>query len=203
MSETLASYLVKLSDNRKPQSKAARQLPDEVTQPRLLMGRVAALLFTHAIQVILGVAGWVCVGSGALSGRLDYGWLAAWALALAGTVPLSAASTWLEGLVAIDISGSIKRKMLQGVMAMDADVIRAKGSGELLGEVLESEAIDGVAAGAGIETGVALLELLITPFLMLWGAAPRAQILVLVAFVAVVLVLMAINLRLRSAWTRQ
>ena len=213
MSATLSSYLAKLAHHDAAATKPTprlrvgtlppRYVTAQLTARRQLLWRVVALVFSHAVQVILGVVGWVCIGSGALSGRLDYGWLAAWALALISTVPLSAASTWLEGLVAVGISESIKRKMLRGVIATDPDIIRAKGSGELLGEVLESEAIDGVAAGAGIATGVALLELLITPFLMFWGAAPRVQILVLLTFVAVVLVLVAINLRLRSAWARQ
>lgn len=202
MSAVFSSYLARLPENADPRS-SARRRHARCSPSILRLRRIVALMLIHTLQVILGVAGWVCLGSGALSGRLDYGWLSAWALALASSVPLSAASTWLEGLVAIGISESIKRRMLQGAMAMNPDIIRAKGSGELLGDVLESEAIDGIAAGAGIETGIALLELIISPLLMFWGASPRDQILVLLAFVAVVLVLMAHNLRLRSAWSHQ
>src|SRR5882762_6025178 len=62
--------------------------------------RVAGLIVTHTLETLLLLASWACIGSGALSGRLDYGWMAAWALALGTTVPLHAASTWLQGVIA-------------------------------------------------------------------------------------------------------
>jgi len=101
-----------------------------------LVSRMAALLGTHGLEIALVFASCSFLGSGSLSGRLDYAWLTAWALCLASTVPLRAASRWLEGVVAVGFGGLLKQRLMVGAMTMDADLMRRKGAGELLSEVL-------------------------------------------------------------------
>jgi ATP-binding cassette subfamily B protein len=95
-----------------------------------LVSRLVALLGTHGLEVALLFASWAFLGSGALSGRMDYAWLAAWALCLASTVPLRAASRWLEGVVAVGFGGLLKQRLMVGAMTMDADLMRRKGAGQ-------------------------------------------------------------------------
>jgi ATP-binding cassette, subfamily B, bacterial len=136
-------------------------------------------------------------------GRLDAGWLAAWALALGSTVPLHAASTWLQGALALGFGGLLKQRLLAGAMATDPDLIRGKGAGEILSDVLETEAIGDLGASGGIATVLALLELLIAPTLFYWGVAFLPEAAILIVWVALSLGLIAHNARQRADWTVQ
>jgi len=86
---------------------------------------------------------------------------------------------------------------------LDPDLIRRKGSGEILSEVLETEAIGDLGASGGIATVLALLELLIAPTLVYWGAAFLPEATILVVCIALLLGLIAHNARLRADWTVQ
>jgi ATP-binding cassette subfamily B protein len=168
-----------------------------------LVWRCAALLSAHMLERVFLLASWICIGAGALSGRLEYGWLMACALALASTVPLHAASTWLQGVVAIGFGGLLKQRLLIGAMAADADLVRSKGVGELMSEVFESEAIDNLGATGGLATTLALLDLLIAPLLLFWGSGGVIQIPILLGWSALLALLIVDNVRLRLRWTQQ
>ena len=156
-----------------------------------------------AFEIALVFASWAFLGSGALSGRLDYAWLTAWALCLASTVPLRAASRWLEGVVAVGFGGLLKQRLMVGAMTMDADLMRRKGAGQLLSEVLESEAIEQLGASGGLQIVLAALELLLAPFVIAFGAAAGAEITLLILWIGVCALLISQNLRRRFSWTRK
>ena len=166
-------------------------------------GRVFGLFAVHLSETLLLLGSWACVGFGALTGRLDAGWMAAWALALGSTVPLHAASTWLQGAVALGFGGLLKQRLLVGAMAMDSDLIRRKGAGEILSEVLETETIADLGASGGIATLLALLELLVAPTLFYWGAAFLPEVAILIAWLALSLGLTVRYARQRADWTVQ
>jgi ATP-binding cassette subfamily B protein len=88
-------------------------------------------------------------------------------------------------------------------MALNPDLIGRKGAGEILSEVLETEAIGDLGASGGIATVLALLELLIAPTLFNWGAAFLPEAAILVVCIALILGLIAHNVRLRADWTAQ
>ena len=167
-----------------------------------LVRQGALLLLVHLFETGLLLTSWVCIGSGALSGRIDLGWMAAWALALSSTVPLHAASTWLQGTIALKFGALLRRRLLEGAMRRNADSVRRKGAGELLSDLLESESIDQLGAGGGLMTVLALVELAIAPVLLSWGAAPVGEICVVLAGIALTLWLIVRNAVLRSEWTR-
>ena len=166
-----------------------------------LVSRLGVLLGTHALEMVLLFASWAFLGSGALSGRLDYAWLTAWALCLASTVPLRAASRWLEGVVAVGFGGLLKQRLMVGAMTMDPDLMRRKGAGQLLSEVLESEAIEQLGASGGLQIVLAVLELLLAPFVIALGAAAGPEILLLVLWIGFCVLLISQNLRRRLSWT--
>ena len=168
-----------------------------------LVSRLGVLLGTHGLEIALVFASWAFLGSGALSGRLDYAWLAAWALCLASTVPLRAASRWLEGVVAVGFGGLLKQRLMVGAMTMDADLMRRKGAGQLLSEVLESEAIEQLGASGGLQIVLAALELLLAPFVIAFGAAAGAEITLLIFWIGVCALLISQNMRRRFSWTRK
>jgi len=162
-----------------------------------------ALLTTHLSETALLLVSWVCIGSGALSGRLDYGWMAAWALALAGTVPLHALSLWLQGIVAIGFGGVLKQRLLDGALTTDPDVIRAKGAGELLSEVTETVALDDLASNGGVAALLAVIELAVAPLLVFFSVNSRVELGILLGWEFLTAASIARNLRLRLEWTRQ
>jgi ATP-binding cassette subfamily B protein len=110
MSAVLAQYLDSLGPAAPRRSDGAVAVESNdgflaELQAAGLPWRVFALLAVHLSETLLLLGSWACVGLGALTGRLDAGWLAAWALALGSTVPLQAASTWLQGAVALGFGG--------------------------------------------------------------------------------------------------
>ena len=209
MSAVLAPYLDGLEPattrGRKRFVYAESSYPSFLAELRAagLPWRVATLLVVHLAATLLLLGSWACVGLGALTGRLDPGWLAAWAIALGSTVPLQAASTWLQGTLALGFGGLLKQRLLVGAMALDPDLIRRKGAGELLSEVLETEVIADAGTSGGIAMVLALLELLIAPTLFYWGAECWPEAALLIVWVALSLGLVAHNARLRADWTLQ
>ncbi len=167
-----------------------------------LLSRFSLLLAAHALETALFLTSWVFVGSGALSGRLDYGWLAAWTLCLAGTVPLRLSSRWLGSVIALGFSGLLKQRLLAGAINIDADLMRCKGGGRLFGEVLEVEAIERLGVSGGIETVLSAVELLLVFIVLAWGAAATAEMGVLGAWAGLSVLLIAQNTRRRDAWTK-
>jgi ATP-binding cassette subfamily B protein len=209
MSATLAQLVDRLGSAvpvRSDGAVASESTPDGFRAELRMAGlpwRVSMLLLVHLSETLLLLGSWACVGLGALTGRLDPGWLAAWALALGSTVPLHAASTWLQGSVALGFGGLLKQRLLVGAMALDPDLIRRKGAGEILSEVLETEAIGDLGAIGGIATVLALLELLIAPMLFYWGAAFLPEAAILIVWIALTLGSIVHNARLRADWIVQ
>jgi len=208
VSPALAAYL----DRLEPASEPARHAAKDTDAPFTLASQlrasglkrhVSALIAAYLLETVVLLASWACIGYGALSGRSDAGWLAAWALALGTSVPLRAVSTWLQGVVAIGFGGLLKQQLLTGAMAIDSEVVRSKGTGELMSEVLESESIDALGASGGIATVLAVLELLVAPFLLLWGAGTPLEIAVIIGWGLLAGLLFARDLRVRTDWTRQ
>ena len=84
----------------------------------------------HFVEYLLWIAAWWLMGEAALSGRLDRGWLMAWALLLLTLVPLRLVSTWLQGLMGIGVGGLLKLRLLAGALRLEPDEIRHQGAGE-------------------------------------------------------------------------
>jgi ATP-binding cassette subfamily B protein len=160
-----------------------------------------ALLAAHALYTALTIAAWVLVGAGALSGRIDRGWLVAWALCLASAAVARAAGIWLQGTMAIRIGGVLRQRLLAGAMATDPDVIHRRGSAELLSDVLETETLERLAIGGAFDTLLPLVEILIAAIVLVWGATPAFQIPVLVGWTVLAGCMLLRNTRLRQRWT--
>ncbi len=166
---------------------------------RLLGG----FLGTHVAQYCVWLGSWWLIGRGALQGRLDPGWLAAWVLLLAALVPLRTASAWLEGRFALAAGGLLRRRLLAGALQLEPDSIRAEGTGHLLGRVVESEALESTAVNGGLASVVAVLEVLIAAGVLALGARPVGHLIVLAAALVAVAALSHRLHRRRSEWTRR
>ena len=95
--------------------------------------RVAGLFVAHGIEYTLLLASWWVLGRGALAGRVDEGWLAAWALLLGSMIPFRLWSTWWQGQIAIGAGGLLRQRLLAGALRLNAEEVRHEGAGCFLG----------------------------------------------------------------------
>ena len=163
--------------------------------------RLAMLVGAHALQYAFWLAGWWLIGRGAMQGRIDMGWIVAWVLMLGSIVPLRMLEAWLQGLLAIGVGALLKQRLLHGALSLEPDEIRHSGSGELLGHVIESEAIEAMALGGGFASIVAMVELALAVVVLALGAGGIVHALLLVVWTATALGLGWRIFRLRSSWT--
>ncbi len=138
-------------------------------------GRLAALATAHAIQYALWILAWYIVGANVLNGGTDRGWLIPWSLLLLTLVPLRVLITRLQGWVAIGAGALLKQRLFVGALRLDPDSIRHQGAGQLLGRVLESEAVEALALSGGFLALVALIEIIVALVVLAAGAGGALQ----------------------------
>jgi len=169
----------------------------EAGLPRRAVVVVAAQVATSAL---LALAWWV-IAEAALADRIDGGWMLAWALLLVTAVPVRLVSSWAAGIFALDAGALIKRRLLAGVLELDPDEVRHEGAGAFLGRVIESEAVESLALGAGIAGITATVSLVLGGALLAGGAGGALHVLVLAAWTGVSLLLVGRYYALRRRWT--
>jgi ATP-binding cassette, subfamily B, bacterial len=165
--------------------------------PRGLLGLTGAYL----AQYLVWLLSWWIIGVGALEGRLDRGLLLAWALLLATVVPLRAAVTWLQGRVAITASGILKERLLYGALRLEPSEIRREGAGQLLGRVIESEALESLALSGGFLALVSLVELIASAAVLAAGAGGWWHAGLLLAWIGFALLLTRRYYANEKVWT--
>lgn len=163
--------------------------------------RLAVLVIAHTLQYALFILAWWIVGRTALQGRVDTGWMTAWMLLLLTLVPLRAWTTWLQGAIAIRAGGVLKRRLLAGAMRLEPEEIRHQGAGELLGKVLESEALESLALGGGFLLLLGGIELLVSALVLAQGAAGLLHVVLLAGWAAATAALGWRYFRRRARWT--
>ncbi len=137
--------------------------------------RLLALAGAHAIQYLLWILAWYVVGSHVLRGGTDRTWLIPWSLLLLTLVPLRVLITRLQGWVAIGAGALLKQRLIFGSLRLDPDSLRHQGAGQLLGRVLESEAVEALALSGGFLALVALIEIVVAIFVLAAGAGGMLQ----------------------------
>jgi ATP-binding cassette, subfamily B, bacterial len=124
------------------------------------LGRtLAELLVLQAAASTLFLLALVLVGRAALQGRLDAGWLAAFALLLLGIVPLSAMAGWREGILVVAGGALLRRRLMEGALRLVPEEMRKAGAGQLLGRVVESANLETFALRGGFQSALSLLDL--------------------------------------------
>ena len=146
--------------------------------------RLATLAGAHIVQYVLWLLAWFIVGLGALEGRLDRGLLLAWALLLLTLVPIRGLITWLQGLLSITVGEILKERLLCGALRLHPNEIRHQGAGQLLGRVIESEALESLALSGGFMALVSVIELAFAAVVLGAGAGGVGHALLLLLWVA-------------------
>ncbi|HVR30729.1 MAG TPA: ABC transporter ATP-binding protein, partial [Thermoanaerobaculia bacterium] len=165
-------------------------------------GRMALLTCGHGVQYALFLAAWWLIGRAALEGRVEPGWMAAWMLILLTLVPLRAAVTWLQGVVSTRAGGVLKQRLLAGALRLEPEEIRHRGTGELLGNVLESEALESLALGGGFLLLLGGVEIVMSGFVLAQGAGGLPHVGLLAAWIALTGGLGWVFFQRRVLWTR-
>ena len=172
----------------------------QVRQARLSR-HLLVLIGAHTVQYFLVLLSWWLMGRGALEGRLDQGWLLAWALILLTTVPFRLLTIWSQGVLAIGAGGLLKRRLLYGVLRLEPEEVRHQGAGQFFGRVLESQAVESLALGGGFLALVAGVELIMAAVVLGKGAGGTLHVLLFLGWVALALLLNWWSFSYRQRWT--
>ena len=180
----------------------ARGLREQLAQEGIAR-RLLPMLAVFALLYGLEVLSWTLMGEGTLHGRVDGGWLAAWVLLVLSLVPLRWLGGWLDARIALDAGRVLKARLLAGALRCDVETVRRQGAGELLGRVLESQALEALALNGGFGVLVALLELLFAGTILYAGAGGALHVFLLLAWLVLTLVLGARYFTRLRAWSLQ
>jgi ATP-binding cassette subfamily B protein len=156
---------------------------------------------THAVEYGLWILSWWVLGKAALEGRLDSGWLLAWALLLATLLPFRVLVTRLQGGIAVRAGSLLKQRLLWGALRLEPEEVRHQGLGQLLGRVIESEAVESMALNGGFLALVAVVELCAGAVVLGLGAGGWVHSLLLAAWTTLAILLAGGYLRRRGEWT--
>jgi ATP-binding cassette subfamily B protein len=162
-----------------------------------------ALTFTgtYFVQHFLFLFSWWLIGHAVFQGRVEMGWLIAWALILFSLLPLRMLNNWLQGLIAVNLGGLLQKRLLFGAMRLHPDEIRHEGAGQLMGRVFESEAIETVSLNGGIRGLTAVIELIMAFWVLSVGAGGVWHGLLLLLWVGIISGILVIFYKRRHRWT--
>jgi ATP-binding cassette subfamily B protein len=159
----------------------------------------AGALAGYVVQLGLLVALWSVAGAQAVGGRAAAGWTLAALIGALATARL--ASSWAAGQLSIQTGAVLRARVMDGILALDPEPLRAAGIGELMGRVADLDAVESLALGGGLAAAAGLFELLTGLVVLALGIAPAAHLLIAGAIVVAAAAVVA---RLRpalEAWT--
>lgn len=165
-------------------------------------GRRLLLLLLLAVLIQACVlSSWWLMGRGAFEGRLDWGWLWAWALVGLTMVPLQAALAWTQGTLAMNLSALLRRQLLAGALALPVDEARRGGMGEYVGRTFESAGLEQMVLAGGFTSLLSGVDLLMAASVMATGPSGGYGLLALGGFCGVLAVLVVRQSRRFRQWT--
>jgi ATP-binding cassette, subfamily B, bacterial len=145
--------------------------------------RLALILGVFVVVYSIEILGWGLIGKVTLNGRLDMGWLSGWALLALSLVPMHLISGWLNANFTLDIGRIFKQRLLAGALRVDLQAVRYLGVGQLLGRVMESQALESLALNGGLGVLVGIIELLIAAWILTLGAGAYTHLCLLIGWV--------------------
>jgi len=163
-------------------------------QLRHMLGMFAAL---YALELL----GWGLIGRATLDGRPDTGWWLAWALLMATLIPMRLLGQWLDASLSTSFGRVLKARLMAGALDSDLGTLKQHGSGSLLALVMESQALESLAAQGGFSALIAALELMYAALVLMAGAGGLGHVALLASWLVLGLWLVRrFHVRL-SGWT--
>jgi len=168
-------------------------------------GRAASSVVGYLAQLTLVAGLWWVVGARAVATDVDggggsFGVIAAIIAALVG---VRLASSWAAGRLAIDGGAILRQRLLQGLLALDTESTRAQGIGQLLGRVVETEALESLALGGGLMAAAGAFELVTGAVILALGIAAGWQLPLLAVWCVAAALLAAHVQRALARWSRE
>jgi ATP-binding cassette subfamily B protein len=164
--------------------------------------RLAGVALAHLAAWGVFLAAWVAIGRGALEGRFEGAWIAAWVLLLVTGLPFRLLESWMQGALTLDVGALFKRRLLAGALKLEPEETRRQGVGQLLGRVLESEAVETLALGSGFLAIAAVIELGLAAWVLAQGPGPVVAPALLALWVLLALALGVRAYARGRTWTR-
>ncbi|WOB11355.1 ABC transporter ATP-binding protein [Piscinibacter gummiphilus] len=140
----------------------------------------------YALQYVLFLSAWALIGSITLTGRLDPDllWGALLLFACAGLCRTLSSRLGIDTV--ISLSTVMKRWLFRGALRIDVDSARRRGTGNLIGLVLESNYIESVALDGVLLGMLAVVEAATVLGILLWSPLGRlAGLCYVILFIAV------------------
>lgn len=162
---------------------------------------LAAFLPAYGFEYGLWILSWALVGKWAIAGRFDMGWLMAWALLLMTLVPIHMLVMWQQAKFSVSCGWIVMRLLLEGSFRLQPEEVRHEGAGQLIGRVLESEALQSLALNGGLAALMACIQLLFAVALFAFGMESWALTITLLAWISATAALGLVYHRRRGAWT--
>ncbi|QDG49408.1 ATP-binding cassette domain-containing protein [Persicimonas caeni] len=157
---------------------ALGQAPARHLRRHGVWGHLAQLLVAHGLGYAGVIGAWWILGQQALGGSIDAGWMWLWGLIVLALVPLRVMQIWAQGQLGVGVGLYLKRRLLLGLLRLDPDEVRERGSGSWLSRVIESESVEQSILGGAITAVTAVIELSMACFVLGAGAGgwPHASI---------------------------
>ncbi len=166
-----------------------------------LLPRSLRWMATHVAWATVFTFSWWLLAQALLADRVDAGFFAGWALSLLTTIPLRAAATRMGGRLGLEVGLILQRRLLAGVVALDADEARLAGAGHHLGVVLEAEALSSQGLAGALDLALAAVELGVAGVVLGLGGG-LLPVLLLLCWLGVAGGAGAALVRARHRWTR-
>ena len=166
-----------------------------------LWRRALWLTAAQALAYGLWIGAWWLIGSAALNGRYDAGWWQAWVLLLVSLTGLQALGGMSQTQFLTGAAALLKRRLLHGALRLNQDQVRREGAGQLLGRVLEAEAIETLALNGGLSAIFAGFEIAASLIVLAYGAGGGLHAGLLVLWLGLAGALTWHYVRQRRAWT--
>jgi ATP-binding cassette, subfamily B, bacterial len=166
-----------------------------------LLGPLVATPLLYALHYAFVLLSWWVLGAGALGGRLDRGWLVAWALLLLTAAPLRVLGARLQGRFAVGAGALLKARLLAGALRLAPEEVRTEGAGRMLGRVIESEALEALAMSGGFMAVLAGVEVVAAGVVLSLGAGGWLLMGLFAAWTAVMVGASRVVYGRRAQWT--
>src|SRR5262249_3319972 len=164
--------------------------------------RLGATTLAYAAQLALLVMAWWMVGAPAAgAGRAGPASAGAFIAVLAAFVAAHFAASWSAGRLAVDVGHLLRGRLMEGLLGLDAEPLRAEGVGQLLGRVMDTEAVESLALGGGLLATAGVFELATGALVLGLGARGPLQLGVLALALGAAALLAARFWRALARWS--
>jgi len=166
---------------------------------------MAVAIGGYVAQLALVATLWGIVGARAVAADAHAGGgsssIAVIACVIAALVATRLLASWTAGRLAIDGGKVLRERLMHGLLSLDTESIRAEGIGQLLGRVVETEALESLALGGGLTAAAGAFELVTGAVIVALGVAAGLQLALLAVWVGVAALLATGVQRALARWS--